>query len=318
MKALKAQGIPLITFQKPPATVDLSRPRAKSLRRRHFGTPQHRGGGDQDRQDRSSASNPVAKRSAIFGMTPIVRDGKTLANVDVGAAFGKEFVDRAKKRFGIDLAVYSYRRQGFQEAVLDLRRRRGHQRRGAQGRVRRPALAPRRNARRPSRRALCRADQELRRPAGRHSRSHQGYHRVRGRSGEFAAQPDPRHRRHPDRRDPAGVPARSRPVAPAGCHHGGHEPPFQRRNRRHDPRQRAPRRTRHHGERGRRVPPQHDRGAQHARGAGGLQASDRTREEGPAAPDGRPLRGRRQERRRRGRAGDNRHAARGRRNHRPA
>src|SRR5512140_916409 len=41
-------------------------------------------------------------------MTPIVRDGKTLANVDVGAAFGKEFVDRAKKRFGIDLAVYSF------------------------------------------------------------------------------------------------------------------------------------------------------------------------------------------------------------------
>ena len=40
-------------------------------------------------------------------MTPIMRDGKTLANVDVGAAFGKEFVDRAKKRFGIDLAVYS-------------------------------------------------------------------------------------------------------------------------------------------------------------------------------------------------------------------
>ena len=38
-------------------------------------------------------------------MTPIVRDGKSLALVDVGVAFGKEFVDRAKKRFGIDLAV---------------------------------------------------------------------------------------------------------------------------------------------------------------------------------------------------------------------
>ncbi len=30
------------------------------------------------------------------------------ANTDVGAAFGKEFVDRAKKRFGIDLAVHSF------------------------------------------------------------------------------------------------------------------------------------------------------------------------------------------------------------------
>ena len=47
---------------------------------------------------------PGREALSIFGMTPIMRDGKTLANVDVGAAFGKEFVDRAKKRFGIDLA----------------------------------------------------------------------------------------------------------------------------------------------------------------------------------------------------------------------
>src|SRR5437588_9016459 len=49
----------------------------------------------------------------IFGMTPIVRDGKTIANTDVGAAFGKEFVDRAKKRFGIDLAVHSFAGKEF-------------------------------------------------------------------------------------------------------------------------------------------------------------------------------------------------------------
>jgi methyl-accepting chemotaxis protein len=42
----------------------------------------------------------------IFGMTPIMRDGRSLATVDVGAAFGKEFVDRTKQRFGIDLAVH--------------------------------------------------------------------------------------------------------------------------------------------------------------------------------------------------------------------
>src|SRR5262245_44888934 len=48
-------------------------------------------------------------------MTPIMRDGKTLANVDIGAAFGKEFVDRAKKRFGIDLAVYSFDGKDFKK-----------------------------------------------------------------------------------------------------------------------------------------------------------------------------------------------------------
>jgi methyl-accepting chemotaxis protein len=48
-------------------------------------------------------------------MTPIMRDGKSLANVDVGAAFGKEFVERAKKRFGIDLAVYSFDGKAFKK-----------------------------------------------------------------------------------------------------------------------------------------------------------------------------------------------------------
>ena len=67
---------------------------------------------------------PGREALSIFGMTPIMRDGKTLANADVGAAFGKEFVDRAKKRFGIDLAVLFVRRQGVQETVIYLRRRR--------------------------------------------------------------------------------------------------------------------------------------------------------------------------------------------------
>ena len=39
-------------------------------------------------------------------MTPVMRDGKSLAVVDIGVPFGKEFVDRAKQRFGIDIAVY--------------------------------------------------------------------------------------------------------------------------------------------------------------------------------------------------------------------
>ena len=48
-------------------------------------------------------------------MTPILRDGKVIGNTDVGAAFGKEFVDRAKKRFGIDLAVHSFDGKEFRK-----------------------------------------------------------------------------------------------------------------------------------------------------------------------------------------------------------
>jgi methyl-accepting chemotaxis protein len=56
---------------------------------------------------------PGREALTIFGMTPIVRDGKNLANVDVGVTFGKEFVDRAKARFGIDVAVHSFDGTGF-------------------------------------------------------------------------------------------------------------------------------------------------------------------------------------------------------------
>ena len=115
MKALKAQGIPLITFWRPPATC----PSTVSMRQRCSATMPRHGAPPWWRRSRpasrSSASSPAARRSAIFGMTPIMRDGKTLANVDVGAAFGKEFVDRAKKRFGIDLAVYSFDGKEFKK-----------------------------------------------------------------------------------------------------------------------------------------------------------------------------------------------------------
>jgi methyl-accepting chemotaxis protein len=42
---------------------------------------------------------------SIFAMTPIMRDGKSIAVVDIGVTFGQEFVDRAKQRFGVDLIV---------------------------------------------------------------------------------------------------------------------------------------------------------------------------------------------------------------------
>jgi methyl-accepting chemotaxis protein len=105
-KALKAQGIPLITFQVPPAVAFYRVHAPKSF-------------GDDVSARRETVVEalktgrqivgvePGREALGIFGMTPIMRDGKALVNVDIAAAFGKEFVDRAKKRFGIDLAVYS-------------------------------------------------------------------------------------------------------------------------------------------------------------------------------------------------------------------
>ena len=105
MAALKAQGVPLLTFQTPPALVfyRLHTPKVfgddASARRKTVV--------EAMRTDRQIVGvEPGLESLGIFGMTPIKRDGKVLANADVGAAFGKDFVDRAKARFGIDLAVH--------------------------------------------------------------------------------------------------------------------------------------------------------------------------------------------------------------------
>ncbi len=105
--ALKAQGIPLVTFQAPPAVV---------IYRVH--DPKNFGDDVSSRRDTVVEAIKTGRQIAgvepgrdaliIFGMTPIIRDGKSIANVDIGAAFGAEFVDRAKKRLGIDLAVHSF------------------------------------------------------------------------------------------------------------------------------------------------------------------------------------------------------------------
>ncbi|WP_035980473.1 cache domain-containing protein, partial [Bradyrhizobium sp. STM 3843] len=106
-KALNDQGIPLITFQTPPALVfarihapktfgdDISGRRKTVVEALKTGK-------------QIVGVEPGREALSIFGMTPVMRDGKYFANVDVGAAFGKEFVDRAKARFGIDLAVHSF------------------------------------------------------------------------------------------------------------------------------------------------------------------------------------------------------------------
>jgi len=112
MTALKAQGIPLITFETPPAL---------AFFRVH--QPKIFGDDISGRRRTVVEANRTGKQIvgvergrdalSIFGMTPIMRDGKSLANVDVGAAFGKEFVDRARQRFGIDLAVHALDGQSF-------------------------------------------------------------------------------------------------------------------------------------------------------------------------------------------------------------
>ena len=44
-----------------------------------------------------------------------LRDGKSIAVTDVGVTFGQEFVDRAKTRFGIDLAVHWFDGKSFKK-----------------------------------------------------------------------------------------------------------------------------------------------------------------------------------------------------------
>src|SRR5882672_10185038 len=111
-KALKAQGMPLMNLILPPATIflrvhdpkafgdDISARRVTVVTANKTGKPIT--GVEQGRDT-----------LGIFAMTPIMRDGKSLAVVDVGAIFGKEFVDRAKQRFGIDLAVHWFDGKAF-------------------------------------------------------------------------------------------------------------------------------------------------------------------------------------------------------------
>src|SRR5216683_984491 len=47
------------------------------------------------------------------GMPLIMRDGKSIGVVDIGVSFGKPFVDNAKLRFGVDLAVYRFDGKAF-------------------------------------------------------------------------------------------------------------------------------------------------------------------------------------------------------------
>jgi len=112
MAALKAQGIPLISFHTPPATAfyrahapktfgeDISARRATVVESNKTGKPIV---GVEAGRDSLS----------IFAMTPIMREGKSIAVADIGVSFGKQFVDSAKQRLGVDLAVHRFDGKSF-------------------------------------------------------------------------------------------------------------------------------------------------------------------------------------------------------------
>jgi methyl-accepting chemotaxis protein len=109
---LKAQGMPLLNFALPPATYFL-----------RVQDPKTHGDDASGRRTTVVEANRTGKpivgvemghdSLSIFAMTPILRDGKSLAVAESGIPFGKEFVDRAKKRFGVDLAVYGLDGKAF-------------------------------------------------------------------------------------------------------------------------------------------------------------------------------------------------------------
>ncbi len=93
LAAIKPQGMPLISFQTPPATnfFRIHEPKILAI----------------------VGVEPGRDSLGVFGMTPIMRDGKSIGVVDIGVSFGKPFVDNAKQRFGVDLAVYRFDGKGF-------------------------------------------------------------------------------------------------------------------------------------------------------------------------------------------------------------
>ncbi|MDB5635191.1 MAG: methyl-accepting chemotaxis protein [Bradyrhizobium sp.] len=114
LAALQPQGMPLISFHTPPATAffrvhapkifgeDISARRKTVVESIKTGKP-------------IVGVEPGRESLGIFAMTPIMREGKTIAVADIGATFGKEFVDRAKQRFGIDLAVHWFDGKAFRK-----------------------------------------------------------------------------------------------------------------------------------------------------------------------------------------------------------
>jgi methyl-accepting chemotaxis protein len=100
--ALKVQGFSAVQLTLPPATLFLRVHDPKA-----FGddvSARRLTVVEANRTGKSIAGVEAGREVLnVFAMTPIMRDGKSLAVADVGVTFGKEFVDRVKLRFGVDL-----------------------------------------------------------------------------------------------------------------------------------------------------------------------------------------------------------------------
>jgi methyl-accepting chemotaxis protein len=112
LAALKPQGIALISFHTPPATAFLRVHEPKAF-----------GEDISARRKTVVESNTTGKpivgvepgRSSlgVYAMTPIMREGKSIAVVDIGVSFDRQFVDSAKRRFAVDLAVHRFDGKAF-------------------------------------------------------------------------------------------------------------------------------------------------------------------------------------------------------------
>jgi methyl-accepting chemotaxis protein len=119
LAAIKPQGMPLISFHTPPAT---------AFFRIH--EPKIFGEDISARRKTVVVSNTTGKpivgvesgrdSLGVFAMTPVMRDGKSIGVVDIGVSFGKPFVDNAKLRFGVDLAVYRFDGKAFKSVASTL------------------------------------------------------------------------------------------------------------------------------------------------------------------------------------------------------
>jgi len=102
---LAGDGIPFISFETPPATsflrIHAPKQFGEDISARRPTIP------EANRTGRSIVGvEPGRDSLAVFAVTPIMRDGRSVAVADIGIPFGKEFVGRIKQRFGVDLAVH--------------------------------------------------------------------------------------------------------------------------------------------------------------------------------------------------------------------
>jgi len=112
LEAIKPQGMPLISFHSPPAVAfyrihdpkvfgeDISARRKTVVESNATGKP-------------IVGVEPGRNSLGVYAMTPIMRGGKSIGVVDIGVSFDRQFVDSAKRRFGVDLAVHRFDGNGF-------------------------------------------------------------------------------------------------------------------------------------------------------------------------------------------------------------